>query len=33
MTARQTAISEIAAHRVAKTQDYLEDSGADIFGQ
>jgi len=33
MTARQTAISEIAAHRVAKTQDYLEDAGADIFGQ
>jgi glutamine synthetase len=33
MTARQTAISEIASHRVAKTQDYLEDAGADIFGQ
>jgi glutamine synthetase len=32
MTARQTAISEIAAHRVAKTQDYLEDAGADIYG-
>jgi glutamine synthetase len=33
MTARQTAISEVAAHRVEKTQDYLEDAGADIFGQ
>jgi glutamine synthetase len=33
MTARRTAISEIARHRVAKTQDYLEDAGADIFGQ
>ncbi len=33
MTARQDAISEIAGHRVAKTQDYLEDAGADIFGQ
>ena len=33
MTARQDAISEIASHRVAKTQDYLEDAGADIFGQ
>jgi len=33
MTARSTAISEIASHRVAKTQDYLEDAGADIFGQ
>ncbi len=33
MTARQTAISGIATHRVAKTQDYLEDAGADIFGQ
>jgi glutamine synthetase len=33
MTARQTAISDIAAHRVAKTQDYLESAGADIFGQ
>ena len=33
MTARKTAISEIASHRVAKTQDYLEDAGADIFGQ
>src|SRR5436190_14161877 len=33
MTARQSAISEIATHRVAKTQDYLEDAGADIFGQ
>jgi glutamine synthetase len=33
MTARRSAISEIAAHRVAKTQDYLADAGADIFGQ
>jgi glutamine synthetase len=33
MTARQTAISDIAAHRVAKTQDYLESAGADIYGQ
>jgi glutamine synthetase len=33
MTARHNAISEIARHRVAKTQDYLEDAGADIFGQ
>jgi hypothetical protein len=30
MTARQAAISEIAKHRVAKTQGYLEDAGADI---
>jgi glutamine synthetase len=33
MTARTTAISGIAAHRVAKTQDYLESAGADIYGQ
>jgi glutamine synthetase len=33
MTARSSAISGIAAHRVAKTQDYLADAGADIFGQ
>ena len=33
MTARQTAISGIATHRVAKTQDYLESAGADIYGQ
>jgi glutamine synthetase len=33
MTARPTAISEIARHRVAKTQDYLADAGADIYGQ
>ncbi len=30
---RQAAISEIANHRVAKTQDYLEDAGADIYGE
>jgi glutamine synthetase len=33
MTARQIAISQIANHRVAKTQDYLEQAGADIYGQ
>jgi glutamine synthetase len=33
MIARQAAISAIAAHRVGKTQDYLEDAGADIYGQ
>ena len=33
MTARQTAIAAIATHRVATTQDYLEDAGADIYGQ
>src|SRR5215213_1916392 len=33
MIARHTAISEIASHRVAKTQDYLQDAGADIYGQ
>jgi glutamine synthetase len=33
MTARQTAISEIAAHRVTQTQDYLASAGADIYGQ
>ena len=33
MIARPTAISDIAAHRVAKTQDYLEHAGADIYGQ
>ena len=33
MSARQTAIAEIATHRLAKTQDYLEDAGADIYGQ
>jgi glutamine synthetase len=32
MTARHAAIAEIAKHRVAKTQDYLEDAGADIYG-
>jgi glutamine synthetase len=32
MTARQAAISAIATHRVAKTQDYLKDAGADIYG-
>ncbi|HET9346857.1 MAG TPA: glutamine synthetase III, partial [Candidatus Limnocylindrales bacterium] len=33
MTTRDVAISEIAAHQVAKTQDYLADAGADIYGQ
>jgi glutamine synthetase len=33
MTARQAAISEIAKHRVAKTQDFLKDAGADIYGE
>ena len=33
MTARQTAISEISTHRVAKTQDFLKDAGADIYGE
>ena len=33
LTARHEAISDIAAHRVAKTQDYLEQAGADIYGQ
>ena len=33
MTARQTAITGIATHRPAKTQDYLESAGADIYGQ
>src|SRR5215213_8039820 len=33
MTARTTAIADIAAHRVASTQDYLHDAGADIYGQ
>src|SRR6188768_1558997 len=32
MTARQAAISDIAKHRVAKTQDFLKDAGADIYG-
>ena len=33
MTARQTAISGISTHRVAKTQDFLESAGADIYGR
>jgi glutamine synthetase len=33
LTARTTAISSISTHRVAKTQDFLEDAGADIYGQ
>ena len=33
MSARTTAIADIAAHRVASTQDYLHDAGADIYGQ
>src|SRR6187455_2372856 len=33
MTARQTAISDISTHRVAKTQDFLNDAGVDIYGE
>ncbi len=33
MTARQTAISDIATHRVTKTQDFLNDAGVDIYGE
>ena len=33
MTARTTAISAIANHRVASTQNYTEHAGADIYGQ
>ena len=33
MTARQDAIAHIATHGLAKTQDYLESAGADIFGE
>src|SRR6478736_6162787 len=33
ITARQSAIAEIASHRVEKTQGYLEDAGADIYGE
>ena len=33
MTARQDAIAHIATHGTAKTQDYLESAGADIFGE
>jgi len=33
MTARQNAIAEIANHRIASTQDYLENAGEAIYGQ
>jgi len=33
MTARATAIAAIASHMVASTENYLEDGGADIYGQ
>ncbi len=33
MTARNTAIAEIASHRVASTQKFLEHAGQAIFGQ
>jgi glutamine synthetase len=33
MTARNTAIAEIASHRVAATQKYLEHAGQAIYGQ
>ena len=33
MTARQNAIEAIANHKVASTEDYLEDAGEDIYGE
>ncbi len=33
MTARHTAIAAIASHKVASTQNYLEDAGQAIYGQ
>ena len=33
MTARQSAIAAIATHKVASTQNYLEDAGQAIYGQ
>src|SRR6188768_2701447 len=33
VSSRQAAISAISNHRVAKTQDYLEHAGEEIFGQ
>ncbi len=33
MTARKTAVAEIASHRVASTQKFLEHAGEDIYGQ
>ncbi len=33
MTARQTAIATIANHKIASTQDYLENAGEEIYGQ
>ena len=33
MTARQTAIESIANQKVASTQNYLEQAGAEIYGQ
>jgi glutamine synthetase len=33
MSGRQSAISAISNHRVASTQDYLKQAGADIYGQ
>ena len=33
MTARHTAIAAIATHKVASTQNYLEDAGQAIYGQ
>jgi glutamine synthetase len=33
VSSRQSALSAIANHRVAKTQDYLEHAGAEIYGQ
>jgi glutamine synthetase len=33
VTARQTAIEAISNHKVASTQDYLENAGEDIYGE
>jgi glutamine synthetase len=33
MSARTTALAQIATHHVEATQDYLESAGADIYGQ
>src|SRR3954464_8884493 len=33
MTARTTALAEIAAHRISSTQDYTEHAGEEIFGE
>jgi len=33
MTARTTALAEIAAHRISSTQDYTEHAGEEIYGE